>query len=121
MVAVEGASLSRADSRLFARYGTLVSRRVQLPLRERTRAALARLAKRSFATFAGQKVVREDHQDGILLELADGGWVLIRPAGTEPKLRIYAEGTSCRQLRALVSEARNAVRAEEEGARNVRD
>jgi phosphoglucomutase len=119
MLAVEGATLAELTRRLFARHGMLVSRRVQLPLRERTRAALARLEKRSFATFAGQKVLRKDHQDGILLELADGGWVLIRPAGTEPKLRIYAEGTSSRQLRSLVSEARNVIRAEEEGARNV--
>jgi phosphomannomutase len=32
--------------------------------------------------------------DGIKLLLAGGHWVLIRPSGTEPLLRIYCEATT---------------------------
>jgi phosphoglucomutase len=115
MVAVEGSSLSELARRLYTSHGTLLSRRVQLPWRERTRAALERLAGRKFTTFAGQPVSRVDRTDGVLLELADGAWVLVRQSGTEKKLRIYAEGASSRQLRALVNEARRLVRVAEEG------
>ena len=115
MVAVEGATLDELARRLYARHGTLVSRRVQLPWRERTRVALQRLLARKFASFAGQPVTRVDRGDGVLLELEDGSWVLVRPSGTEKKLRIYAEAANSRQLRTLVSEAHRLVRAGEEG------
>jgi len=118
LVAVERARLDELVRRLFARYGTRISRRVALPLRERTRAAAVRVAKRSFKEFAGQRVTRVDRRDGLLLELADESWVLIREAGTEPKLRIYAEAPSTRQLRELVRQARLLVRTEE-GALHV--
>jgi len=121
LVAVEGRSLDELVRRLFARHGTLVSRRVQLPLRERTRAAIEKVSKRSFKEFAGQKVTRADRRDGILLELADGSWVLARVALTEPKLRIYAEATSSGQLRSLVQDVRLMLRRAEEGATHVRD
>lgn len=32
--------------------------------------------------------------DGVKYYLADGSWLLIRPSGTEPVLRVYAEGRS---------------------------
>ena len=32
-----------------------------------------------------------DSTDGVKFWLADGSWLLIRPSGTEPLLRIYAE------------------------------
>jgi len=121
LVAVEGHSLDDLVRGLFARHGTLVSRRVQLPLKERTRAAIEKVSKRSFKEFAGQKVTRADRRDGILLELADGSWVLARAAQTEPKLRIYAEATSSGQLRALVREVRLVLRQAEEGVSHVRD
>jgi len=35
-----------------------------------------------------------DNSDGIKYHLADGSWLLLRPSGTEPVLRIYAEATS---------------------------
>ncbi|MEW6335773.1 MAG: hypothetical protein ACOY3Y_19525 [Acidobacteriota bacterium] len=121
MVAIEGATLSELVRRLYGQHGTLVSRRVQLPLRDRTRAALTRLEAGRYREFAGVKVVRSDRRDGLLLELADQSWVLIRAAGTEPKLRIYAEGNTSQQLRALVQEARRVIREAEEGVSHVRD
>lgn len=43
------------------------------------------------STIAGETVARVDTLDGVKFYLADGGWLLIRPSGTEPVLRIYAE------------------------------
>ena len=109
LVAVEGVSLPELVRRLYGRYGTLVSRRVQLPLTERARNALERLRARSYKEFAGLEVLREDRRDGLLLELEGGAWVLAREAGTEAKLRLHAEATSSRQLRELVRELRRLV------------
>lgn len=42
----------------------------------------------------GETVVRISSRDGVKYILADDSWLLIRPSGTEPVLRIYAEGRS---------------------------
>lgn len=43
----------------------------------------------------GQKVVRKDFKDGVKLYLEDSKtWILVRPSGTEPLLRIYIESDS---------------------------
>ena len=40
--------------------------------------------------------------DGIKYYLADGSWLLIRPSGTEPVLRVYAEAPNDVRVRALL-------------------
>ncbi|HRO92029.1 MAG TPA: phosphoglucomutase/phosphomannomutase family protein, partial [Promineifilum sp.] len=40
--------------------------------------------------------------DGIKYYLADGSWLLIRPSGTEPVLRVYAEAPNDERVRALL-------------------
>lgn len=40
--------------------------------------------------------------DGIKYYLADGSWLLIRPSGTEPVLRVYAEAPTDERVRALL-------------------
>jgi alpha-D-glucose phosphate-specific phosphoglucomutase len=39
----------------------------------------------------GERVTRCDTMDGVKFYMADHSWLLIRPSGTEPVLRIYAE------------------------------
>jgi phosphomannomutase len=46
-------------------------------------------------------VTSVDRKDGIKLLLADGQWVLVRPSGTEPLLRIYCEATTAAALEQL--------------------
>ncbi len=41
--------------------------------------------------------------DGIKYYLADGSWLLIRPSGTEPVLRVYAEAPNDERVRALLA------------------
>ncbi|PSQ35939.1 phosphoglucomutase, partial [Halobacteriales archaeon SW_12_69_24] len=47
--------------------------------------------------------------DGFKLLLADGAWLLVRPSGTEPKLRVYAEGGSAARVRTLLDAGRDLV------------
>ncbi|WP_266076581.1 phosphohexomutase domain-containing protein [Haladaptatus caseinilyticus] len=48
--------------------------------------------------------VQTEH--GVRAELADGSWVLVRPSGTEPYVRIYAESED---VDGLVAEAKDLV------------
>ena len=115
MVAVEGTSIQQLIRNLFSRHGTYFTRRIDLPWREKTRHVLRRLERTVFREFAGRTVVRDNRQDGIFLELQGGGWVLVRRASTEPKLRLYAEGTTSNELRTLARELRRLVHQTEEG------
>ncbi len=54
---------------------------------------------------AGRSVEAINDTDGLKFLLEDGSWVLIRPSGTEPKLRVYAEAASESSLRALIDAA----------------
>jgi phosphomannomutase len=50
-------------------------------------------------------VAVEDVQttDGIKYYLSDGSWLLIRPSGTEPVLRVYAEAPSDQRVASLLN------------------
>jgi alpha-D-glucose phosphate-specific phosphoglucomutase len=52
----------------------------------------------------GEDVVRVNTMDGIKFYLADDSWLLIRPSGTEPVLRIYAESRSDEMVKSLLEE-----------------
>jgi phosphomannomutase len=54
----------------------------------RTDDAMATIADRLVERFPEADV---DTAYGVRLDLPDGDWVLVRPSGTEPKLRLYAE------------------------------
>lgn len=47
--------------------------------------------------------------DGIKFILKDASWLMIRPSGTEPKLRIYAEADSLNKVKAMVAFGRELV------------
>ncbi len=72
------------------------------------RALLKKLA-RDWETFGQQTVVKIDRTDGLKLIRADGSWVLMRPSGTEPVVRIYGEAASPADLESLVTAARSFV------------
>jgi phosphomannomutase len=55
-------------------------------------------------TLCGETVVRVNTLDGIKFYLADNSWLLVRPSGTEPVLRIYAEARSNEMVRGMLEE-----------------
>ena len=53
-----------------------------------------RLVENAPEKIAGESVVKVDSYDGVKYHLADDSWLLVRPSGTEPVLRVYAEAGS---------------------------
>jgi phosphomannomutase len=60
-------------------------------------------------TVAGEGVADVSTVDGFKMTLADGTWVLVRPSGTEPKLRVYAEAGSEARVDELLDAGRDVV------------
>ena len=61
------------------------------------------LTKQVPAEIGGQKVSEVSNLDGAKYILTDDSWLLIRPSGTEPVLRVYAEGRSQEMVKALLA------------------
>ncbi|OGC04089.1 hypothetical protein A2276_05675 [candidate division WOR-1 bacterium RIFOXYA12_FULL_43_27] len=64
---------------------------------------------RSMETFAGRKITKIETLDGTKLNFEDESWILFRPSGTEPLLRIYAEARSMEDVQALLGAGENLV------------
>jgi phosphomannomutase len=56
------------------------------------------------ATLAAAPVASVSARDGVKYILADDSWLLIRPSGTEPVLRIYAEARNEATVQTLLTE-----------------
>jgi phosphoglucomutase len=106
MVAVERRGLAELMADLSSRVGTFAFRRTQMPLNERTREVYERRLEQEWESIDGRPVVRTDRRDGLKLMFDNGSWILVRIAGTEPKIRLYAEGRSSEEMRHLMHAAR---------------
>ncbi|MBN1874993.1 MAG: phosphoglucomutase/phosphomannomutase family protein [Anaerolineae bacterium] len=62
-----------------------------------------RLKSQAPSHLAGEPVIELSTLDGVKYILADDSWLLIRPSGTEPVLRVYAEGRSNDEVNALLA------------------
>jgi phosphomannomutase len=47
--------------------------------------------------------------DGLKLIFGDGSWILVRPSGTEPIFRLYAEADAQPKVERLVSENKRLI------------
>lgn len=54
------------------------------------------------ASISGNKVAEIATTDGVKYIMSDDSWLLIRPSGTEPVLRVYAEGRSQEMVDGLI-------------------
>jgi phosphomannomutase len=87
-------SLSELVQELYDEYGFFCYNRHDLHVSETKKQAIIERASRGDLTsIAGYKVLKFSNLDGYKYHF-EGGWMLIRPSGTEPVLRLYCEADS---------------------------
>lgn len=95
-IASEGKPLSQLVEEAIAQTGgPRYNHRIDLHLEDAHKAAvIATYQQNPPNAIAGIGVKQVSHKDGLKLYLEDGGWVLLRPSGTEPLMRVYLETDS---------------------------
>jgi len=111
MVAMaEGRSVRSLLDALYAEVGTVIrARRLNLHLSPDQQERLAGRLKDLPARVAGLRVVQVGTLEGTKLLLEDGSWLLVRPSGTEPVVRLYIDAHSEEQLDELTDAARTLL------------
>jgi len=99
---------------LLAAYGPAQYARTDLKLsRPVAKATLTRkLVETAPDRISAVEIEEVRTSDGIKYYLADGSWLLIRPSGTEPVLRVYAEAPNDERVRALLDFGESIAAAE---------
>ncbi|MDS0476140.1 phosphoglucomutase/phosphomannomutase family protein [Natrinema sp. 1APR25-10V2] len=99
----------RAD-RLLEAHGTVVQDKISVdcPDDEKER-VISDLEDEIPETVAETEVEDINTADGFKLLLADGSWLLVRPSGTEPVLRVYAEAADEERVGELLEAGRELV------------
>ncbi|MBC7263840.1 MAG: phosphoglucomutase/phosphomannomutase family protein [Chloroflexi bacterium] len=104
ILAYEKKPLSAIIQDLMRETGFFYYRRQDVKTRAFDRVSLvAQLTANAPVELAGHRIVQVDKRDGIKYLLDDESWLLIRPSGTEPLLRIYAEARSPEIVEALLA------------------
>ncbi|MGH9968439.1 MAG: phosphoglucomutase/phosphomannomutase family protein [Pyrinomonadaceae bacterium] len=105
-VAARGTSLTEQLEELYARVGRLESARIGVRLTPELMSSLAEKLKQDAVEIGGRRVAQTNRTDGVKFIFADGSWLLLRPSGTEPVVRIYAESESAKDLEVLLEQGR---------------
>ncbi len=109
MVAKRGGNLGELLKDLFQLVGPLYSRRVNMSFTPSLKGDLSQKLQAHPETLAGRKVKEIITIDGTKFILEDGSWLLFRPSGTEPLVRLYVEAESPKILDILEEEGKKLI------------
>ena len=109
IMAYQHAPLHEIVADLQANFGPACYARLDVHLNQQKpkKQIVRMLADSAPPTLNGETVVRVDTMDGIKFYMSDDSWLLIRPSGTEPVLRIYAEAHTYEAVKALLDAGDN--------------
>lgn len=105
-VAARGVGLVKQLDELYARVGRLEAGRIGVKLTSEVAGKLAERLAEEPPSIAGRKIESINRMDGVKFMFADRSWMLLRPSGTEPMVRIYAESESSADLAWLLEKGR---------------
>ncbi|MEJ7861435.1 MAG: phosphoglucomutase/phosphomannomutase family protein [Pyrinomonadaceae bacterium] len=105
-VAVRGKSLTEQLQELYKRVGKLESGKIGVKLTDEIAHSLHEKLLQEPADIGGRKIEKINRLDGVKFIFADQSWMLLRPSGTEPLVRIYAESENIEDLEVLLEQGR---------------
>ena len=110
MLAKTGEKVSRLLERVFGLVGRLYMGELNLPATPEMKVLFPRHLRQITVTeIAGSPVQRIATEDGFKFFLDNDQWVLLRFSGTEPLLRVFAEGDSPQKAQALLAAAQKLL------------
>lgn len=105
-VAARGRSLTEQLDELTSRVGEVFSGRIGVRLSPDVAARLADRLSAMPDEIVGRKIKSVNRLDGVKFIFGDDSWMLMRPSGTEPVVRIYAETSEKNDLEVLLEQGR---------------
>lgn len=110
MLAVRQKTVGQIRQEMEEEFGSFHYRRVDLHYpQEKMNRPIPEISSSPPQTLGEKTVKSIDYTDGIKFLLDDDSWLLIRPSGTEPLVRIYAEAESEKSLQRLINAGQNLI------------
>lgn len=105
-----GKTLKELCQEIYDVVGTFVYDRHDLTIDNDKKVAIIEKAKADgYTQFGKYTFNRTEKIDGVKYHLDNGGWVMLRASGTEPLLRVYAEGNSKEETADILEEVKATI------------
>ena len=109
-MATSGKSLEELINEVYELVGEFKYCRDDLHLDEKLKNSIVKKCNNNeFSSFGEYKVIKVDKTDGFKFILKDDQWLMIRPSGTEPVLRCYAESKDLDGAKAILAACKTAI------------
>lgn len=112
-MAKTGKKISELISDMYEKVGSFAVERYDLHLNNELKEQIIKICKsNSYTNFGSYKIVSTEDTDGFKFRLDNGSWVMIRPSGTEPVLRVYSESDSSASAFDILDQTKKAILGE---------
>ena len=111
-MAKTGKSLTELIEEIYSLVGTFAFERYDLHLTEELKQTIIQKCEnRAFTQFDSYKVIKTEDLDGFKFHFDENSWVMIRPSGTEPVLRVYSEAPTSADAFAILDATKSTLLA----------
>lgn len=105
-----GKTLKELCEEVYEIVGRFVYERNDLHIEnDKKNAIIKKAADGGYTQFGKYAFNRVETIDGIKYHLDNGGWIMLRASGTEPLLRVYAEGNSKEQTLDILEDVKKTI------------
>ena len=112
-MAKTGKSISELISDIYTKVGSFAVERYDLHLNNELKESIIKNCQSNFYKYFGNyQVVSMEDTDGFKFRLSNGSWVMIRPSGTEPVLRVYSESDTSANAFDILNQTKKAILGE---------
>lgn len=109
-MAKTGKTVSQLITEVYTEIGSFAVERYDLHITEDQKNNVITACKNNkYNAFGNYQVTNVESTDGYKFRLGNDSWVMIRPSGTEPVLRVYAEAESSTEAFAILDATKQTI------------
>ncbi len=109
-MAKTGKTLDQLIEEVYQKVGSFAVERYDLKVSEKDKLRIVESCRNNeYKAFGSYTVSGNENIDGYKFHLNDGRWVMIRPSGTEPVLRVYAEAENKAAAIKILDETKETI------------